>query len=110
MYSYKNSSSYPWSDFGCGGAYESPYCADLPSSYNANVHMDAASSGDPSVGQFNGVTVWPTHHNASSTTYRLTVRFDELVGTQKVGELCLKARAVDASGNETGWTTRGSCQ
>lgn len=109
MYSYKNSSSFPWSVFQCGGAYESPYCAELPSSYDANVHMDAASPGDPMVGQFNGVTVWPTHHNASSTTYRITVRFDELSGPPNANDLCIRARAVDVVGSATGWTDWGTC-
>ena len=110
MYSYKNSSSYPWSVFDCGGAYESPYCAEMPGSYNANVHMDAASSSDSHVGQFNGVTVWPEHHNASSNTYRLRVRFDELQGPANSNELCLKVRATDATGNQTSWTQWGTCK
>jgi murein DD-endopeptidase MepM/ murein hydrolase activator NlpD len=110
MYSYKNSSSYPWGVFECGGAYESPYCTNLPTSYNANVHMDAASSSDPQVGEFNGVTVWPEHHNASSTTYRLNVRFDELQGPANSNELCLKVRATDVTGNQTGWTQWGTCK
>ncbi|MGA7307041.1 MAG: M23 family metallopeptidase [Rhodothermales bacterium] len=109
MYSYKNSSTYPWSVFECDGTYESPYCADLPSNYDPNVHMDAASPSDPMVGQFNGVTVWPTHHNASSTTYRLTVRFDELSGPPNANDLCIKARALDAVGTATGWTDWGAC-
>ncbi len=109
MYSYKNSSGFPWSSFQCGGAYESPYCSELPSSYDANVHMDAASPSDDMVGQFNGVTIWPTHHNASSTTYRITVRFDELVGVSNVNEMCVRARALDAVGTATGWTNWGQC-
>ena len=109
MYSYKNSSSYPWSSFECGGAYESPYCGDLPSSYDGDIHMDAAAPGDPLVGQFNGVTVWPTHHNASSTTWTQTIRFDELVGPAAGNDLCLMVRAVDAAGNATSRISWGNC-
>ena len=110
MYTYKNSSSYPWSGFECGGAYESPYCQDLSSSYNPNIHMDAQSPNNSDVGEFNGVTIWPTHHNAQSSTYNLQVRFNELKGPLRRGGLCIRARALDTGGQTTNWVTYGNCR
>ncbi len=110
MYTYKNSSSYPWNSFECSGTYESPYCQDLPSSYNSNIHMDAQSPNDRHVGEFNGITVWPEHHNAQSSTYNLQVRFNKLKGPLRTSGLCIRTRALDTNGQGTNWVTYGNCR
>lgn len=108
MYSYKNSSSFPWASFECGGAFASPYCETLPESYNANVHMDAQSETDSQVGEFNGLSIWPSPHNNNSTSYTLKLRFNALRTSTSEG-LCLRARALDAKGNATSWLNKGDC-
>lgn len=101
QYSYKNSSKYPWSSFQCGGSYESPYCNILPSSYNANIHLDHATSYDHKVGDFNGLLIAPSQFNTYSSNYRLTITFTQLDGVEDGKNLCVKASAYDILGNKT---------
>jgi murein DD-endopeptidase MepM/ murein hydrolase activator NlpD len=100
-WTYKDSGSIPWESFLAGGLYESPYEADLPMSYDPNVHMDRADAMDPQVGLFNGMSFAPLHYNDEYVAQVVTYRFLELVGTADAADLCIKARAVDASGNAT---------
>jgi murein DD-endopeptidase MepM/ murein hydrolase activator NlpD len=107
QYSYKNSASIPWASFLEGGVYESPYWAELPGSYDPNVHLDAQDPADYQVGLFNGASLSPIHYNASSSEYRLTVGFEALVGGPVAGDLCLRVRALDVHGNATPWIASG---
>ena len=103
MYSYKDSTSVPWSAFGQGGDYESPYWAILPATYNANVHMDAQDPNDFQVGLFNGWSWQPSHTNANSAEYVVTVGLLSLAGTASADDLCIQVRALDVHGNGTEW-------
>lgn len=102
QYSYKNSTFFPWLDFKTGGAYESPYAADLPPLYDPNYHLDNALGTvipDSQTGDFNGLLIYPEAFNTSSTEYRLTVTFNELVGAASSSDLCIRAYAWDINGN-----------
>ncbi len=107
MYSYKNSGGVSWSSFEEEGVFESPYWMDLPESYNANVHMDAAPN-DFQVGEFNGWSWEPSHTNANSSEYTLTVGLLSLTGTAAAEDLCVQVRALDVHGNATDWV-RHNC-
>ncbi|ETX03256.1 MAG: hypothetical protein ETSY1_00640 [Candidatus Entotheonella factor] len=104
QYSYKNSTKYPWSSFRPGGAYESPYAADLPVTYDPNVHLDQADPGNHQAGQFNGLTIAPAPFNTQSNTYHLTLVFHELTG-DATATLCFKARALDIWDQSTAWVS-----
>ena len=106
QYTYKDSSSYPFEDFESGGDYESPYAddSDFPTSYDAGHHMDAASAGDPGIGEFNGALIAPVNITSSSTHYDVSYAFTELVGPSS--GLCVLATAIDVSGNTaTEWSS-----
>lgn len=103
QYTYKDSSSYPFSDFEVGGTYESPYAsdADFPTSYDAGHHMDNATATDPGIGEFNGALVAPVNLTSSSTHYDVSFAFTELVGVTNQSDLCVEGKAVDVAGNST---------
>ncbi|MEM8963078.1 MAG: M23 family metallopeptidase [Acidobacteriota bacterium] len=106
QYSYKNSNNYPWRSFAeepmdpsapnydpKTGAYQSPYWASLPSSYNGNVHMDDDD--------FNGIEVTSYSLGASAPTYQLSMTFTALeTGLSDGSPLCAKVTAIDVNGNE----------
>ena len=105
QYSHKDSTSYPWSNYGSGGADECPYHADHGASYNANVHMDQQDPGDPLEGLFNGLHVrtqkyWPSDVD----DYSVDLEFQALEGTAA----CVQAAAVFASG-DTAFSEWGDC-
>lgn len=105
QYSYKNSSSYPWSNFRQGGAYESPYAAGLPILYDPNVHLDQAHANNDRAGYFNGITLAPDPFNTQSESYTLTLTFHQLTGDAVPENLCFKARALDIRGQSTDWVS-----
>jgi murein DD-endopeptidase MepM/ murein hydrolase activator NlpD len=95
-YSHKDSSSYPWEEFGTGGLYQCPYHLDHGASYSAQVHMDAQYPGDFYEGLFNGVHIttgkyWLT----GDRDYRVSLEFQALKGPAA----CIEATAVFASGD-----------
>ena len=95
-YSHKDSSSFPWEEFGTGGLYECPYHLDHGASYDANVHMDAQHPGDFHEGYFNGVHIvtnkyWLT----GNKDYVVNLEFEGLQGPAA----CIEATAVFASGD-----------
>jgi murein DD-endopeptidase MepM/ murein hydrolase activator NlpD len=96
MYSHKNSSGYPWSSYGQGGANECPYHADHGSSYNGNVHLDAQDPADFHNGQFNGVHI-QTNKYWNDDHYWLNLEFQQLVGPAE----CIEATTLFASGDTT---------
>lgn len=108
-YSHKDSTAYPWEEYGTGGLYQCPYHADHGASYSAHVHMDAQHPDDFHEGQFNGVHVvtgkyWLT----GNRDYQVTLEFDALQGPAA----CIEATAVFASGDmSTGqWGSCGGTQ
>lgn len=107
QYSYKDSSTFPWSAFQTGGAHESPFHTVLPSSYDPNVHLDAQLSTDQKIGHFNGLTIAPARFTSSSTEYRIEITFNELTGVNQADDLCIRVRAVDVLGNATAWVENG---
>jgi hypothetical protein len=95
-YSHKDSSAFPWEEFGNGGLYECPYHSEHGGSYDANVHMDAQHPGDFHEGYFNGVHIvtgkyWLT----GNKDYVVNLEFEALRGPSA----CLEATAVFASGD-----------
>ncbi len=103
QYTYKDSSGIPFSDFETGGDYESPYAGDagFPTAYDAGYHMDAATTGDPSIGEFNGALIAPENITSSSTDYVLSLAFTELDGPSSASDLCVEAVATDVLGSST---------
>ncbi|MEE2777098.1 MAG: peptidoglycan DD-metalloendopeptidase family protein [Acidobacteriota bacterium] len=108
-WTYKNSSSIPWSSFETAGTYESPYASILPASYDPHVHLDAQDPADFQVGLFNGMSFAAAHTNANSSHYNVTFRFLALVGTADAADLCVRVRAFDVLGNNTDWVG-GACE
>lgn len=109
QYTYKDSSSIPYSDFETGGDYESPYASEpgFPTSYDAGYHMDATGS-DPAIGEFNGALVAAENITSSSTHYDVAFALTELVGPSDAAGLCVEATATDVLGNSTS-TQVGNC-
>jgi len=108
QYTYKDSQTFPWSAFGTGGLYQSPYHEQLPTTYSPGVHLDNQLLTDARKGYFNGFTVTPTPFNTtSSDDYSLTITFNKLTGTANAEELCVKARAMDSLGNVSAWVEDG---
>jgi hypothetical protein len=107
QYTYKNSTSVPWSSFELGGVYESPFWDVLPGSYDPHVHLDAQHPEDFQVGLFNGVSIAPNHTNASSSEYVVRFGFHALHGAGSAADLCVRVRALDVRGNATAWATDG---
>ncbi len=103
QYTYKDSSSFPWSAFASGGAYESPYAALLPAEYTPNIHLDSALNTDSKLGEFNGKVIAPDPFSTSSDNYRLRIEYTDLKGTSNVNDLCLRARTIDAKGVVGDW-------
>ncbi len=110
QYTYKDSSSIPYSDFETGGSYESPYAGDagFPTSYDAGHHMDAATASDSSIGEFNGALIAPENLTSSSTHYIVAFAFTELVGPSDADDLCVKATATDVGGSAATYQV-GNC-
>lgn len=97
-YSHKDSSNYPWEEYGLNGLYQCPYYADHGPSYSAHVHMDAQHPELSFDGLFNGVHVITGKYwlNANRD-YWLDLHFLELKGPAA----CIEATAVFASGDQT---------
>ena len=105
QYSHKNSSVFPWSSFGAGGANECPYHADHGSAYSANVHLDQQDPADFHDGLFNGVHVrtqkyWPS----DVADYTVSLEFQALQGVAA----CVQATAIFASG-DSAFSEWGNC-
>jgi murein DD-endopeptidase MepM/ murein hydrolase activator NlpD len=97
-YSHKDSSAYPWEEFGAGGLYECPYHADHGASYSANVHMDAQAPASIFEGLFNGVHVVTSKYwLIAEHDYWLALEFQALQGPVA----CIEASTVFASGDVT---------
>ncbi|MDX1555001.1 MAG: peptidoglycan DD-metalloendopeptidase family protein, partial [Xanthomonadales bacterium] len=107
QYSHKNSTNFPWSSFGAGGANECPYHADHGPSYSAHVHLDQQYPGNSLEGQFNGVHVrtqkyWPSDVD----DYEVELEFLALQGNPS----CVQVTATFASGDSemAEWGTCGA--
>lgn len=105
IYSHKNSSAFPWSSFGTGGANECPYHAQHGNSYDASLHLDAQDPDNYMVGQFNGVRVhtlryWPSNER----DYEIGLEFTALQGDAA----CLEVTASFVTGRSAGAAT-GNC-
>lgn len=97
-YSHKDSSSYPWEEYGAGGLFECPYHADHGTSYSAHVHMDAQHPDSTFEGLFNGVHVITGKYWLNGNRdYWLELEFQALQGPAA----CIEATAVFASGDMT---------
>lgn len=95
-YSHKDSSNFPWEDYGTSGPYECPYHDDHGPSYSAHVHMDQQDPGDYQRGLFNGVRVTTNKYwLTGNKDYWLNLEFLALEGPAA----CLHATAVFASGD-----------
>ncbi|MFQ5857194.1 MAG: M23 family metallopeptidase [Anaerolineae bacterium] len=99
QYTHKDSSKYPWEDFGVGGPLECPYAFEHPSSYDPHIHMDRQDPADSHKGLFNGIQVAPDHFNASSSTYSITLTFYELAGPSDPSRMCIVVEAADVLGS-----------
>jgi len=108
QYTYKDSQTFPWSAFGTGGLYQSPYHEQLPVSYSPGVHLDNQLPTDARKGEFNGFTIAPTPFSTtSSDNYSLTITFNKLTGTPSAEDLCVRARVIDALNNAGQWVEDG---
>jgi murein DD-endopeptidase MepM/ murein hydrolase activator NlpD len=97
-YTHKDSSGFPWEDFGAGGPLECPFHADHGASYDANVHMDAQVPGNPFEGLFNGARIVTAKYwLIGDKSYWLNLEFLALQGPAD----CIEATAVFASGDTT---------
>jgi len=106
QYSHKDSTAFPWSSYGVGGANECPYALDHGASYDENVHMDRPWPADYHDGLFNGIHVgtkkyWPSDVGR----YWLRTEFLALRGPAA----CLEATARFASG-DTATSEWGQCR
>jgi murein DD-endopeptidase MepM/ murein hydrolase activator NlpD len=96
-YSHKDSSNYPWEEFGAGGLYQCPYHTDHGASYSAHVHMDAANPVSDFEGLFNGVHVQTGKYwLQGNRDYWVDLEFLALQGPAA----CIEATAVFASGDQ----------
>eukprot|EP01083_Nonionella_stella_P081079 223167_1 len=59
QYTHKDSSSASWESFGLGGSRQCPYYEQHEAQYDAHVHLDRQSASNQSVGEFNGLMVFP---------------------------------------------------
>ncbi len=105
MYSHKDSSAFSWESFGPGGENECPYHEDHGPSYDANIHMDQSSPGNPKEGLFNGIRIrthryWPSDQG----DYEINLEFMALQGNAA----CIEATATFAS-NKTVGNQWGDC-
>jgi murein DD-endopeptidase MepM/ murein hydrolase activator NlpD len=105
QYTHKDSTAFPWSSFGTGGANQCPYHADHGSSYDHGLHLDAQQPGNPLEGLFNGLHIrtqkyWPSDVD----NYQVDLDFQALSGPAA----CVEATATFASG-ETTVAQWGSC-
>jgi len=108
QYTFKDSQTYPWSAFGTGGLYQSPYHQELTATYDPGVHLDNQLPTDTRKGEFNGFTISPTPFSTtSSEDYSLTITFNKLTGTSNAEELCVRARAIDTLNNVSPWVEDG---
>jgi murein DD-endopeptidase MepM/ murein hydrolase activator NlpD len=105
QYSHKNSRRYPWSSFSVDGVNQCPFAAAHDQFYDANVHLDAQTPIDSSVGEFNGITIAPARYNSNSNEYSLTLIFNELRGPVQ----CMKATVTFASDGGTATQWWGDC-
>lgn len=93
-YSHKDSSSITWASFD-----NCPHADDHPAEYSANIHLDAQSADNSSVGEFNGQIIVPDPFNAYSTQYGLSLNFTSVLGDEAgPSSTCLVAEATDVSG------------
>ena len=105
-YSHKDSSSFPWEEYGAGGLYECPYHLAHGSGYDANVHMDALHPDDFHEGLFNGVhIVTGKYWLGGNRDYVVNLEFEALQGPAA----CLEATAVFVSGDMT-TSQWGNCE
>jgi murein DD-endopeptidase MepM/ murein hydrolase activator NlpD/PKD repeat protein len=105
QYSHKDSTNFPWDNFGAAGADECPYHADHGASYSANVHMDQQDPADFHEGLFNGLHVriqkyWPSDVD----DYTVDLDFLALQGDAA----CVQATAIFASGDSS-FAEWGNC-
>jgi len=108
QYTYKDSQSFPWSAFGTGGLFQSPYHEQLPAFYSPGAHLDNPLPTDARKGEFNGMIFAPTPFSTTSTEdYSLDIIFNKLTGTPNADELCIRARAIDALNNVSAWIEDG---
>ena len=103
QYTYQDTNQFPWAAFEFGGIYESPFHDLLPTTYNANAHMDNTLEGNNQIGSFNGFEIFAERFNATTQDYILDVTFKNLNGISNPDILCIKARAIDAKGNTGLW-------
>jgi murein DD-endopeptidase MepM/ murein hydrolase activator NlpD/PKD repeat protein len=97
-YSHKDSSNYPWEEYGAGGAFECPYYLEHGASYSAHTHMDAQHPGSTFEGLFNGVHVITGKYWLNGNRdYWVDLEFQALQGPAA----CIEATAVFASGDMT---------
>ena len=108
QYTYQDTNQFPWAAFEFGGIYESPFHDLLPTTYNANAHMDNTLEGNNQIGSFNGFEIFAERFNATTQDYILDVTFKNLNGISNPDILCIKARAIDAKGN-TGLWIKDNC-
>ena len=98
MYSHKDSTNFPWANFGTGGTDECPYHTEHGASYSASLHMDAQQPGNSLEGLFNGLSIrtqkyWPSDVD----DYEVNLEFQALDGPAA----CVEATALFASGDTT---------
>ena len=98
QYTHKNSSAFPWSSYGAGGANECPYHEQHGASYSAHVHLDAQHPDSQYEGLFNGVHVLTSKYWLSDDRrYWVGLDFLALAGPAA----CVEAAAGFASGDVT---------
>lgn len=98
QYTHKNSSAFPWSSYGAGGANECPYHEQHGASYSAHVHLDAQHPDSQYEGLFNGVHVLTSKYWLSDDRrYSVGLDFLALAGPAA----CVEAAAGFASGDVT---------
>lgn len=105
-YGYGNQDPVPFADFEAGGAHASPFSstpaflAECPSN-RSDCHLTATVAGSDSIGEFNGLRIWPARFNSKNSQQVLYVQFRELDGTGATDDLCVKANAYDLRGQRS---------
>jgi murein DD-endopeptidase MepM/ murein hydrolase activator NlpD len=99
-YTHKNSSKFPWEEFGESGNLACPYHHEHADKYSAHVHLDKTKTSSKKIGMFNGMEFIPMAR-AESDMFNLNVSFNKISNLEKA-----KCVEVIASSNLS-WKNRG---
>lgn len=103
MFTHKDGGSQPWESFD-----SCPYSHEHGSSYDAFVHTCQHDPNDDYLGSFNGIEIAPEAYHSTSD-YRLTVTFTELIGVIDAADLCIVANVKNVHGSFSGSPATWNC-